>query len=93
MAWGKGNVFRKIRTLGNCELWKELATASRKMTCCAKVAQYKGHGLQGCSLEGPSVEQGRKNQTMNKFAKGTQKGRILRRSQLMCQEGTNVTRN
>jgi hypothetical protein len=70
-----------------------LAAAGKKMTHCAKVAQRKGHGLQGRSHEEPSVEQGRKNQNMNKFARGTHKGRTFRRRQLMLQEGTNGTRN
>jgi hypothetical protein len=43
----------------NCGLQKELAAAGRKMTRCARVAQRKGHRLQGHSHEGPSVEQGR----------------------------------
>jgi hypothetical protein len=65
----KRNVSRKIRTQGNCGPWKELAAASRKITCCAKVAQRKGR-----SLEGLSVEQGRrKNQTRNKFAEEPRK--------------------
>jgi hypothetical protein len=46
------------------------------------------------SYEGPSVEQGRrKNKTENKIARGTRRGRMLGRRQLMCQEGTNWTRN
>jgi hypothetical protein len=57
VARGKGNVFRKIRTWGNCGPRKELASAARNMTLCAKVEQRKGHGLQGRSHEGPSVEQ------------------------------------
>jgi hypothetical protein len=64
------------------------------MTRCAKVAQNKGHQLQGCSHEGPSVEQGRwKNQAKNKFTRGTRKGQALGRRQLMRQEGTSETKN
>jgi hypothetical protein len=71
-----------------------LAAAGRKMTRCAKVAQRKGSGLQGPSHEGPSVEQGRrKNQTGNKFARGTRKDRTLGMRQLVRREGTNGTRN
>jgi hypothetical protein len=78
----KANVFRKIRTKGNCGPQKELAAADRKMTRCAKVAQRKGHGLQGRSHEGPSVEQERrKNQTRNKIARGTRKGRTDARNE------------
>jgi hypothetical protein len=94
VIWRKKNVFRKIRTQGNCGPRKELAAAGRKTTHHAEVAQRKGRGLQGRSHEGPSVEQGRrKNHNMNKFERGTRKGRTLRRRQLMRQEGTNGTRN
>jgi hypothetical protein len=49
--------------------------------------------LQGCSCEGLSVKQGRqKNQTRNKFARGTWKGQTLGRRQLMRQEGNSGTR-
>jgi hypothetical protein len=90
----QGNIFKKFWTQGNCGLRKKLATAGRKMTRCAKVAQCKARGLQGHSHEGLSIEQGRwKNQTRNKFARGTWKGRTLGRRQLMIQEGTNGTRN
>jgi hypothetical protein len=90
----KRNVFRKIRTQGNCGPRKEFAVVSRKMTRSTKVAQRKGHGLQGRSRKGPSVEQGRrKNQTMNEFARGTRKGRTLARRKLMRQQSTNGTRN
>jgi hypothetical protein len=41
VALCKGNFFRKIRPERN---------AARKMTRCAKVAQHKGHGLQGRSV-------------------------------------------
>jgi hypothetical protein len=37
-AQHKENVFRKIQTQGNCGPWKQLVTADRKITCCAKVA-------------------------------------------------------
>jgi hypothetical protein len=94
VARHKRNVFRRIRTQGKCGPRKELAAAGRKMTHCAKVEQSKGCGLQGCSHEGLSVKQGLwKNQTRNKFARITWKGRTLRRRQVMCQEGTNGTRN
>jgi hypothetical protein len=90
----KGNVFRKIQTQGNCGPRKELAATGRKTTRCAKVTQCMGHGLQGRSHEGPSREQRQwKNQTRNKFARGTRKGHTLGRRQLMCQEGTNGTRS
>jgi hypothetical protein len=89
----KRNLFRKILTQRNYGPRKELAAGGRKMTHCAKVAQRKGRGLQGRSHEGPSVEQGRKNQTRNKFARGTQRGRTLGMRQLMRQEGTNGTGN
>jgi hypothetical protein len=76
-------------TWRHCESWKKLAAAKRKMTCHAGVAQRKG-----CSHEELSVDQGqRKNQTRNKFARGTQKGQMPRRRQLMHQEGANGTRN
>jgi hypothetical protein len=73
VAWRKRNILRNIWTKGNCGPQKELAAAGRKMTHCAKVAQRKGHGLQGRLHEGQSVEQGRKHQTVNKCARGTQK--------------------
>jgi hypothetical protein len=54
------------------------------MTHCSKVAQRKGCWLQGHTHEGLSVKQGwQKNQTRNKFARGTWKERTLRRRQLM----------
>jgi hypothetical protein len=94
VARRKGNIYRKILTHGNCGPRKELAAAGRKITRCAKVARHKGHGLQEHSHDGLSVEQGlRKNETRNKFARGTRKGRTLGRRQLMRQEGTNGTRN
>jgi hypothetical protein len=40
--WLKGRVFRKIRTQRNYGPRKELATARRKMTCCAGVGRCKG---------------------------------------------------
>jgi hypothetical protein len=43
VARHKGYVFRKIRTQGNCGMWKELAVARREMTHCTKVAQRRGH--------------------------------------------------
>jgi hypothetical protein len=71
-----------------------LAAAFRKMIHCAKVAQRKRRGLQALSHEGPSVEQGWwKNQTRNKFARGTQKRRTFGRRQLVHQEGISGTRN
>jgi hypothetical protein len=89
VARRKRNIFRKIRTQGNCGPRKELDAAGRKMTRSAKVAQCKGRGLQGRSHEAPSVEKGRrKNQTRNKFARETRKGRTFGRRELMSREGT-----
>jgi hypothetical protein len=82
VAWRKRKAFRRIGT-------KELAAARIRTTRCAKVARRKRR-----NYEGTSVEQGRrKNETKNKFSRGTQKLRTLGRIQLMCQEGTNGTRN
>jgi hypothetical protein len=93
LAAGRRGEPREL-TQGNCGPRKELAAAGRKMARCAKVAQRKERGHQGCSNEGPSVEQGRlNNQTRNKLARGIRKGRTLRRRQLMRQEGTNGTKN
>jgi hypothetical protein len=87
VARSRRNIFGKLRAQGNCGPRKELAAAGREVTRCAEVARRKGRGLQGRSHEGPSVEQGRrKNQTRNKFARGTRKGRTLARRQLMLQE-------
>jgi hypothetical protein len=47
VAQRKGNVIRKFRSQGNCGPWKELATASRKMTHCAGVAWPKEHRHKG----------------------------------------------
>jgi hypothetical protein len=76
-------------TLEKCEWRKEFADARIRMTRCAKVIRLKGG-----SYEGLSLEQGRlKNKTMNKTARGTRIGRTVRRSQLMCQKGTDGSRN
>jgi hypothetical protein len=75
VAWRKRNLFRKIRILEKCGRRKEFAAGRIWMTRCAKVARRKGR-----SYEGPSVEQGRwKNKTENKIARGTRRGRMLRR--------------
>jgi hypothetical protein len=76
-------------TQGNCGSWKKLAAASRNMTSHAGVARCKGR-----SPEGLPVGQGQqKNQTRNKFARGTRKGWTPGRRQLMHQEGANGMRN
>jgi hypothetical protein len=68
---------------------KKLAAAGRKMSRCSGVAWH-----QGIRHEGPLVEQGRpKNQSRNKFARGTRGGRMPGMGQLMHQEGTNGTKN
>jgi hypothetical protein len=56
VARHKGNIFRKIRTQGNCGPRKELAAAGRKMICCAKVAQRK---RQGKDKVAPKTSKGR----------------------------------
>jgi hypothetical protein len=43
VAWREGNIFRKIRTQGNCG--PQTTSASRKMIHCVKVARQKEHGL------------------------------------------------
>jgi hypothetical protein len=89
VAWRKRNLFRNVQTQRNCGPRKRLTVTGIRMTRCAKVARHKKR-----NHEGPSVEQGRrKNKTRNKTARGTRIGRTLGRSQLMCQEGTNGTRN
>jgi hypothetical protein len=73
---------------------RKIKENSRKMTCCAKVAQCKRHGLQGSNQEGVPLEQGqRKNWTRNQSARGTWKGWIPRWRQLMHKEFTKETRN
>jgi hypothetical protein len=68
---------------------KKLAASGKKMTRLARVVWRKER-----SREGPSVEHGRrKNQTRNKFARGTRNGWTPGRRQLMRQEGTGGTRN
>jgi hypothetical protein len=80
---------KKIRTEENFGPRKELTTAGIRTTHCAQVIRRKRR-----SHEGPSVEQGTgKNQTRDKFARGTRNGQTLRRGQPMRQEGTNATRN
>jgi hypothetical protein len=89
MAWHKRNLFRKIRILEKCGRQKEFAAAGIRTTRCGKVARLKER-----SYEGPSVEQGRqKNKTENKIGRGTRRGRMLGRRELMRQEGTNGTKN
>jgi hypothetical protein len=89
VAWRRKNVVRETGTLEICGRRKEFAVSGIKATPCAKLARGKGR-----SHEGPSVEQERrKNQTRNKFARGTRKGRTFRRRQLMRREGTSGTRN
>jgi hypothetical protein len=46
VARREGNVFRKIRSQGNCRPRKELAAAGIRMTHSAKVARSREHGLQ-----------------------------------------------
>jgi hypothetical protein len=62
VAWRKGNVFRKIRTQGNCRPRNELAPAGIRMTHIAKVARRKEHGLQrqGKDDVAPRTPKGRK---------------------------------
>jgi hypothetical protein len=89
VAWRKRNLIRKIRILGKCGRLKEFAAAGIRTVLCSKVARRKGR-----NYKGRSVEQGRrKNKTRKKITRGTRKGRMLRRRQLMGQEGTNGTRN
>jgi hypothetical protein len=89
VAWRKRNLIRRSGTQENCGPLKEFSPTRIRMTRCAKVAWRKRR-----SYEGPSFEQGRrKNETKNKFSRGTQKLRTLGRIQLTCQEGTNGTRN
>lgn len=73
VAWRKRNLSRNIRTQRNHGPRKELAAAVGKTTRCARVAQLKVPRPQGHSNEGQSVAQGRNNQNMNKFARGTRK--------------------
>jgi hypothetical protein len=63
---------RKLKdwTQDNGGYWKKLAAVHRKMTRRAGVAQCKGHII-------------RKNQTRDKVASGTWKGRMLGRRHLM----------
>jgi hypothetical protein len=67
---------------------KELAIAGIRTTNYAQVGWRKGH-----SHEGMSVKQGQwKNQTKNKFARGTSKLWTPRRRQQATQQGNNRTR-
>jgi hypothetical protein len=68
VAWAKGNVFRKILTQGNCGPRKELATAGRRMTHRAKVAQFKGNIVKN-------------NRTRDNVVQGILKGWTLGRRQ------------
>jgi hypothetical protein len=43
VAWSKRNVFRIIRTQGNCGPRKELAAAGRRMVHSTKMARRRGH--------------------------------------------------
>jgi hypothetical protein len=89
VAWGKRNLIRKIQTLEKCGQRMEFAAARIRINRCAKVARCKG-----CGYEGPSVEQGqRNNKTRNTIARGTQIEWLLGRRQLMHQGGPNGTRN
>jgi hypothetical protein len=89
VAWRESNLFRNVQTQRNCGPRKRLTVTAIRTTRCAKVARHKER-----SHEGPSVEQGRrKNKTRNKIGRGTRRGRMLGRRELMRQEGTNETRN
>jgi hypothetical protein len=68
VAWHKRNVLRNIQTQENCVLQKELAIASRMMTCFTGVAQCKGHRC--------------KRQTKDDAGKGSQKGQTEEKKML-----------
>jgi hypothetical protein len=88
VAWLKTKVFRRSGIQEICGWHKELAIAGIRTTHCAQVVRRMGR-----SHEGTSVEQGRqKNQTKNKFARGTSKSRTPRRRQRATQQGNNRTR-
>jgi hypothetical protein len=70
----------KEQTQENCGSQKKLDAAHRGKIRHAGVARHKGHIIG-------------KNETTDKVARGTQKGRTLRKRQLMCQEGINGTKN
>jgi hypothetical protein len=72
-----------------CGRRKEFTAARIRTTCCAKLTLSKG-----CNYEGPSVEAGRrKNKIKNKTTRGTRRGRMLGRRQLMSQENPDGIRN
>jgi hypothetical protein len=88
VAWLKRNVFRRSGIQKNFGRRKELAIAGIRRTHCAQLVLRKER-----SHEGTSVEEGRrKNQTKNKFARGTSKSRTPRRRQWATQQGNNRTR-
>jgi hypothetical protein len=88
VVWRKRKLFRRTGTQEICGRRKELAIAGIRMTHCAQVVRRKGR-----SHEGMSVELGRwKNQTKNKFARGTSKSRTPRRRQRATQQGNKRTR-
>jgi hypothetical protein len=88
VAWLKRKVFRRSGTQESYGRRKELAIAGIRTTHCAQVVRRKGR-----SHEGTSVEQGRrKNETKNKFARGTSKSRTHRRRQRATEEGKNRSR-
>jgi hypothetical protein len=62
VAWHRRNVFRNIRTQGNCGSWQELSTTGIMITCHKGVAHCKGHGC--------------KRQITEAVRKGTQNGQI-----------------
>lgn len=63
----------KEQTWQNCESWKKLAAASRKMASHKAAARCKGHIV-------------RKNQTRNNIARGAQKRWTIRRRHQMKSE-------
>jgi hypothetical protein len=89
VAWLKRNLFRRSGTQEICGERKELTAAGIRKIPCAQVVWRKRR-----SHEGPSVEQGtRNNWTRNKFARRTRIGCMLGRGQPMRQEGSNAMRN
>jgi hypothetical protein len=73
VAWRKRNIFRKIRTQGNCGPQKGLAAAGRKIILCAKVSRRKGHR--------------RKERHKDDVAPRSTKGRTLEKRQRSRKEG------
>jgi hypothetical protein len=91
---------------GYCGSRKRVATASRRTSHHARVARRKRNSftkigtlemcgrLNGRSQEGPSVEQGqRNNRTRNTFARGTRILCMLWRRELIRKKDTNGTEN